>query len=285
MPLPRNQSAAYEEYALTLAAGAIQKNVYCFDWLEIISNDNDTIEVSYDGGNHFSPLRRGIMLRPEGGINAAIILRNGGVATSIFTLATGTSEMDDNRLVLAGLSTLPVSLTSTEVEGRIAAAAAHGATKPVLIGGSDGTNARHISVDASGRPNVNINGTVPVSGNVGVMAVATGGTDRARVVSAATNNATVVKASAGKVCRVKAINTNAAKRYLKLYDKATAPVVGTDVPAHTIELPATSATDFDLGDVGDAFANGIGYGIVTGVGDTDNTAVGAGDVIATIHYK
>jgi len=34
------------------------------------------------------------------------------------------------------------------------------------MGGTDGTNLRGLSVDSSGRPNVNVNGTVPVSGTV-----------------------------------------------------------------------------------------------------------------------
>ncbi len=50
-------------------------------------------------------------------------------------------------------------------------------------------------------------------------------------VSTADTNATSVKASAGTHYGVQAGNVNAAARYLKLYDKATAPtVVGTDVP-------------------------------------------------------
>lgn len=34
----------------------------------------------------------------------------------------------------------------------------------IQVGGNDGTNLRALNVDSSGRPNVNINGTVPVSG-------------------------------------------------------------------------------------------------------------------------
>lgn len=47
--------------------------------------------------------------------------------------------------------------------------AANGAAvsgNPVLMAGSDGTDARTISTDSSGRPNVNINGTVLISGTI-----------------------------------------------------------------------------------------------------------------------
>lgn len=40
------------------------------------------------------------------------------------------------------------------------------AARTIQVGGSDGTNLRNISVDTSGRINVNINGTVPISGTV-----------------------------------------------------------------------------------------------------------------------
>jgi hypothetical protein len=94
--------------------------------------------------------------------------------------------------------------------------------------------------------------------------------------SAATNNATVVKASAGAIYSVNGYNADAAPIYLKFYDKATAPTVGTDTPVLTYALPATSAFSFP---VPFGFATGIGFGLVTGAADADNTAVGAGDVL------
>lgn len=95
--------------------------------------------------------------------------------------------------------------------------------------------------------------------------------------SAATNNATVAKASYGGLHVVTGYNNNAAIRYLKFFDKATAPVPGTDTPFLTITLPPTTA--FGLNFDGLKFMNGIGYALVTGAGDADNTAVGAGDIL------
>ncbi len=51
-----------------------------------------------------------------------------------------------------------------------------------------------------------------------------------RKLSAASTNATSLKASAGTLFALYAVNLNAAMRYVKFYDKASAPTVGTDVP-------------------------------------------------------
>jgi hypothetical protein len=51
------------------------------------------------------------------------------------------------------------------VQGVVAAGASLAAIAPVYIGGVDGSgNSKGLVVDASGRPTVNVNGTVPVSG-------------------------------------------------------------------------------------------------------------------------
>lgn len=97
--------------------------------------------------------------------------------------------------------------------------------------------------------------------------------------SAASTNATVVKASAGDVFAVYGYNANAALRYLKLYNKATAPTVGTDVPVITFPLPPTSAFRFEIAK-GLYFGTGIGYALTTGATDGDTGAVGAVDIIA-----
>jgi hypothetical protein len=99
----------------------------------------------------------------------------------------------------------------------------------------------------------------------------------ARLVSAAnSDNATVVKNTAGKVYLIQGLNAAAATRWLKLYNKATTPA-STDVPVKTFALQASVPFTFNLG--GYAFSNGIGYRIVTGSADNDNTAVTAGDIL------
>lgn len=101
-----------------------------------------------------------------------------------------------------------------------------------------------------------------------------------RIVSSAnTTNATSGKASAGNLHQVSAYNTNAAVRYLKLYNKATAPTVGTDTPVLTIPLPPTSIVNFSYPNGGFYFSTGIAYALTTGAADADTGAVGAADIL------
>lgn len=102
--------------------------------------------------------------------------------------------------------------------------------------------------------------------------------------SAASTNATSVKASAGNVFTIYGVNTNAAARYLKLYNKASAPTVGTDTPVLTLYLPPTAVGggvfSFKLGEFGQYFGTGIAYALTTAAADSDTGALTSGDVIA-----
>lgn len=103
------------------------------------------------------------------------------------------------------------------------------------------------------------------------------------LVSAATTNATSVKASAGSIGHVVVSNTSAAPKYLKLFNKASAPTVGTDTPVLTILVPATGTVVFDPANYY-RMTTGIAYAITGAAADADATAVAAGDVIVNIAY-
>jgi hypothetical protein len=105
----------------------------------------------------------------------------------------------------------------------------------------------------------------------------------ARVLSAASTNATSTKAATGTLFDVELVNTNAAARYFKFYNKASAPVVGTDIPVLTIALPPNVPVNFQF-PIGKLFATGIAWAITTGVADSDTGAVGAGDVTGAFTY-
>ena len=93
-----------------------------------------------------------------------------------------------------------------------------------------------------------------------------------------------VKASAGLVFGIHAFNVNASARYLKLYNKASAPTVGTDTPVMTFQLPQNVPTEFMVA-AGIEFDTGIGIGCTTGIGDSDTGAPGANDVVVNLFYK
>ena len=107
-----------------------------------------------------------------------------------------------------------------------------------------------------------------------------------KLISTASTNSNVVKASGGNLYSMVAIGLTGDVRYLKFYNKATIPTVGTDIPAFTFPVPANTqgagiaipfpdGVDFDLG---------IGIAITSGSADSDTGAVGAGDVIVNLTY-
>lgn len=114
-----------------------------------------------------------------------------------------------------------------------------------------------------------------------------GGLTAGRIISAATTNATSVKGSAGQLYTILAHNINAAVRYLKLYNKATAPTVGTDTPILTMPIPGnTAGTGFVINcDKGWAFSLGVAAAITTGVADADTGAVAANEIVINFGYK
>lgn len=104
-----------------------------------------------------------------------------------------------------------------------------------------------------------------------------------RIVSAASTNATVAKATPGAVVGWVFGNTNAVVRYLKLYDKASAPTVGTDVPLVVIPLPPGAAGHVGLPSP-IAFRTGISYGLTTGIDDGSSAAVAASEISVSVLY-
>lgn len=110
------------------------------------------------------------------------------------------------------------------------------------------------------------------------------------LIAANTNNSTLIKGSAGWVWSLQLGGIGAAPAYVKLYDKATVPTCGTDVPVKTFIIPAASTAANGGGSnisltVGENFLLGIGLCVVTGIADNDNTAVAAATFIVNIDYK
>lgn len=103
--------------------------------------------------------------------------------------------------------------------------------------------------------------------------------------SAATTNATSVKASPGRVHMMNVSNLTAAAKFLKLYNLAVAPTVGTSTPFMVIPIQANSTLPIVHNDIGIYFSVGIAYAITGAVTDADTTAVGANEVIVNMIYK
>lgn len=100
-----------------------------------------------------------------------------------------------------------------------------------------------------------------------------------RLVScAATTNATGARGQACDLFKIFGLKATAAVAYLKLYNKASAPTVGTDIPVYTLPLQASSPFSFSF-DSPHYFSAGLAYAITALPADADTTAVAAGDVL------
>lgn len=118
---------------------------------------------------------------------------------------------------------------------------------------------------------------------VSAQAIATGTLKRLHLKAAANTNSTLVKNAAGQVYSIHVFNAAASIKYLKLYNKVSAPTVGTDVPVEVYPLPAGGFTRIEFPS-GNPFALGIGVGITGALADNDTTAVVANDVVLNLHY-
>jgi hypothetical protein len=96
--------------------------------------------------------------------------------------------------------------------------------------------------------------------------------------SAATTNVTSVKTTAGNLYAVTWSNMSANPRYLKLYNKASAPTIGTDIPVMVIPLAANASGTIEMGTLGVRFSTGIAYAVTGNSPDADATVIVAGEV-------
>jgi len=96
------------------------------------------------------------------------------------------------------------------------------------------------------------------------------------LISAATTNAQSVKATAGNLMEASLFNVTAATIYLKFYNKASAPTVGTDVPILTVPVAAGALWAAEYGRFGKRFSTGLAIAITGAAAATDTTAVAAG---------
>lgn len=163
--------------------------------------------------------------------------------------------------------------TSAFTSGSVTATlTANSATNVVTLGTSGATIG-----------NVGIVAGSALMGLVNLAPRTTGGCLMHHVVSAASNNAAVIKGSAGQIYSVHATNHTASWKFVKFYNKATAPTVGTDTPVMVLGVPPNGFAEMEEVH-GAACAAGIGIAIVTGAANSDNTAVALNDVIVSTRY-
>lgn len=151
-------------------------------------------------------------------------------------------------------------------------------TAEITAGRGQTTAGQALGVAVVSMPTTAVSGTV--TANQGTAANPTTST----INSAATTNATSVKNAAGNLYSITASNVNAATRFLKIYNKASAPTVGTDVPVLVIPIPTNSVQNIEFGTYGLRLGTGIALAITGAATDADTTAVAAGDVKVCTAY-
>jgi hypothetical protein len=173
----------------------------------------------------------------------------------------------------------------------------------------DGTNMVAGRVESVGGKNALVVTTVDDSGNPvssylssandSVTIALPGGATPYSYISLATANQVNVKASAGTLFSLTALNMTANVQYLLLFDKATAPdqsacSANSDCPVMYFPIPTMADTNgagftINLGPLGIAFANGIGFSIIGGscgeVATCVNETNAAAGVVLTLGYK
>lgn len=178
-------------------------------------------------------------------------------------------------------ATAPASSTNAAVQ-YIACQDYAELTAEITAGRGQASAGQAIGVTVTNSPSVGITGTpsvIPAPSSSGG-SFATAG----KLISAATTNATSVKASAAGIGMLSAYNASASIRYLKVYNKASAPTVGTDTPVHTIVLPAGANTVVPIPALGLRLSTGFSIAITGGLADSDTTAIGASEVIVNWEY-
>jgi hypothetical protein len=112
----------------------------------------------------------------------------------------------------------------------------------------------------------------------------TGAANSVHIVSTASTNASLIKNSGGRVVAWTCGTTATSPRFLKLYNSASAPTVGSTAVARTVMIPASGVAQLEIA-VGLAFSSGIGAAITTGLADADTGATVAGDTVCDVHWQ
>jgi hypothetical protein len=160
--------------------------------------------------------------------------------------------------------------------------------QPVIINAHSPSSA--LPVQITSLPNVTIGAALPTGANLlgallaAISGTANGSANTSKYVSAAGNNLTSVVAAATALASIAASNNSATQMvYLKLYNKASAPVLASDVPVDIIAIPPRGSIVVPYA-IYPRFSTGLAFALVggdTGSADTDTTTVSANQVTVT----
>ena len=102
------------------------------------------------------------------------------------------------------------------------------------------------------------------------------------LISAASTNATNVRTAASTIGTCVLTNTSASFKYVKFFNLAVAPTMGTSTPVIQFPVAPNSTLDVSTSFAGLRLAVGLSYAITGGSALLDTTAVAAGDVLVNL---
>ena len=159
-----------------------------------------------------------------------------------------------------------------------------GTVEGTAFGYKEDSNTGQISAVGTITGNVGLNAGSEYIGDVKVLPTISAPSISHKVISAVGVNATLLQAGPSNIDLLLMVSSAATPRFFKFYDKATVPVVGTDIPKYTFPL-AVGASPLSLPMKGLNFVNGLGYAILLSVDDAGTTPFTVnGEVVAMLDY-
>lgn len=191
-----------------------------------------------------------------------------------------TSEGTGKNIATYSISELTTKELQRNVLSTSAGVEAGTAASPIQVSlANTATNAVAVKVDGSG-----VTQPISIATNTPILTPTTsGGLTVSHTVSAASTNATVIKASAGQVYGWYIYNSNTSARKVVFHNASTTPTAGASV-FYSLMIPPTAGANV-FGDIGIPFSTGIAMTMVTGLADSDATAVALNDLVVNIFYK
>ena len=259
------------------------------DYANLQVNNLGALKVEiFDGGdshtvdgtitaNAGTNLNTSLLALESGGNLASAVAALQLIDDTVFTLGTGTYAEATTKGVAVGAVRRDADTSAVGTDNEIAPLLVNaiGALKVEIFDGGD-------SHTVDGTVTANLATGTNTVGNVGLAPRTSGGLTTYHLVSAATTNATNIKASAGQVYGWYIYNANAAMRKVAFHNSASAPTAGASIFL-TLCIPPTSAANVEFTE-GIPFSSGIGITTVTGMADSDATAVAANDLNINIFY-
>lgn len=273
--------------ATDVALPAGNNNIGDVDILSIAAGDNNIGNVDIESQKTFTPSADVTMQ------NAAVATGNG---TNLTVTGYGVAVIQVTGTFVGTVTfegttdgTNWVSISATQIgAGTILSTATTTGIFRLAVSGITTIRARISAYTSGSITAIGRASNATLSGKVVTLSTSvTGGYTPGKLISAATTNATSVKTSGGTIGYLTASNVNAAARFLKIYNKASSPTVGTDVPVHTFLIPGNTAgagTNIPLPPQGMALGTGIAFAITAAVADSDTTAVAANEIMVNYGF-